>query len=195
MFRRKLDRACRELDRERMKMEQQERRVKIEIKKVAKLQQIDAARILAKDLVRVRTHISKMYQMRTQLQSISMQMSAMRTQEAMAGAMGDVTQMMTKMNRSMNLPALQKVMMQFEMEQGKMEMKSELIDDALDEMTGAEQTDEAERILQEVMTEAGMSDILRIGGSAAPTSGVPTTLDSEMKNDAEIEKRLNNLRR
>jgi hypothetical protein len=40
---RKIDRTCRELDRERQKMEAQEKRVKLEIKKVAKAQQIDGA--------------------------------------------------------------------------------------------------------------------------------------------------------
>ncbi len=45
---RQIDKACRELDRERIKMEMQEKSVKIQIKKLAKEGQIDAARIMAK---------------------------------------------------------------------------------------------------------------------------------------------------
>jgi charged multivesicular body protein 2A len=112
---RKVDSACRELDRERMKMEMQEKKVTAEIKKVAKGGHMSSARILAKDLARTRAHISKFYQMRTQMQSMSMQMSAMKTQETMAQSMGSVVQMMAKMNRSMNLASIQKIMMSFEM--------------------------------------------------------------------------------
>ncbi len=55
-----------------------------------------------------------------------MQLSTMRTNEAMAGAMGNVVKIMAKMNSSMNLPAMQNVLMQFEMEHGKMEMTQEM---------------------------------------------------------------------
>lgn len=76
--------------------------------------------------MRTRNHIARTYQMRTQLQSVSMQLSTMRTNEAMAGAMGNVVKIMAKMNKSMNLPATQNVLMQFEMEHGKMEMTQEM---------------------------------------------------------------------
>ena len=45
---RTIDKACRELDRERMKMEAQEKSIKMQIKKLAKQGQVDAARIMAK---------------------------------------------------------------------------------------------------------------------------------------------------
>lgn len=170
---RAIDKACRELDRERMKMEMQEKSVKGQIKKLAKEGQVDAARIMAKDLVRTRHHITRTYQMRTQLQSVSMQLATMRTNEAMAGAMGNVVGIMAKMNQSMNLPAMQQVLMQFEMEHGKMEMTQEMMDDAMGDVLAADdeeaQTDE---ILSQVMDELGLENqtkINTVGGS----SGVP----------------------
>lgn len=195
--RRKIDRTCRELDRERQKMENQERRVKAEIKKVARDQQIDAARILAKDLARTRAHISKMYQMRTQLQSIGMQMSAMKTQEAMSSAMGSAVGMMARMNQQMNLPALTSMMMQFEMEQSKLEMGQEMMDDAMDGMTGVDESDEADRILNEVLTEAGMADIDKLGTQTP--SGIPQAQQQAVQPQgrvdmSEIDAGLNNLR-
>lgn len=194
---RKIDRACRELDRERMKMEQQEKRVKAEIRKVAKEGQVDAARILAKDLARTRTHVKKMYQMRTQMQSIGMQMSSMQTQQAMTSAMGNVVGMMAKMNAQMNLPQMQKMMMQFEMEQGKMEVQSDMMDDAMDNMNGVEESEEADRILEEVLAEAGMADLDKLGGAAAPV-GAPGAQASDTyaaPDMSEIDARINNLNR
>lgn len=174
---RQIDKACRELDRERIKMEMQEKNVKTQIKKLAKGSQLDAARIMAKDLVRTRHHITRTYQMRTQLQSVSMQLSTMRTNEAMSSAMGNVVQVMAKMNQSMNLPAMQQVLMQFEMEHGKMEMTQEMMDDAMGDVLGAdneeEQTDE---IINQVMDELGLENETKMNAvtsaNANPTHGV-----------------------
>src|SRR5271170_2593570 len=69
---RSLERAQRELDRERTKLEQQEKKLISDIKKSAKAGQIPACKVMAKDLVRTRRHISKFYQMKTQLQGISL---------------------------------------------------------------------------------------------------------------------------
>lgn len=154
-----------------MKMEQQEKRVKAQIKKLAKEGQLDAARIMAKDLVRTRHHITRTYQMKTQLQSVSMQLATMRTNEAMASAMGNVVTIMAKMNQSMNLPAMQQVLMQFEMEHGKMEMTQEMMDDAMGDVLAAddeeEQTDE---IISQVMDELGLENqtaMNAVGSSSA----------------------------
>ena len=69
---RALEKTQRELDRERVKLENQERKLVQDIKKSAKNGQIGACKIQAKDLVRTRRYITKFYQMRTQLQAISL---------------------------------------------------------------------------------------------------------------------------
>jgi charged multivesicular body protein 2A len=90
---RALDRTQRELDRERVKLENQEKKLVQDIKKSAKNGQVGACKIQAKDLVRTRRSVSldcllivaaladfmarnryiqKFYQMRTQLQAISL---------------------------------------------------------------------------------------------------------------------------
>ena len=69
-----IDRALREIERERLKLENQEKVSIIEIKRMAKLGQNEACRTLAKDVIRTRNYISKFYQMKAQLSSISMQL-------------------------------------------------------------------------------------------------------------------------
>src|SRR5277367_6197959 len=76
---RSLERAQRELDRERTKLEQQEKKLISDIKKSAKAGQMPACKVMAKDLVRTRRHISKFYQMKTQLQGISLRIQVHRT--------------------------------------------------------------------------------------------------------------------
>jgi hypothetical protein len=50
-----------------------------------------AAKIMAKDLVRTRKHVEKMYKMKTQLQTVSLRLQTIKSQHAMASAMAGVT--------------------------------------------------------------------------------------------------------
>lgn len=71
---RMLDKAIRELDQVRVKLEKQEKTLTTQIKQSAQKGQMGAAKIQAKDLVRTRRYIEKFYGMRSQLQKISLRM-------------------------------------------------------------------------------------------------------------------------
>ena len=81
---RALEKTQRELDRERTKLENQEKKLVQDIKKNAKNGQMGAVKIQAKDLVRTRRYIQKFYQMRTQLQAISLRIQVRLTRLAHA---------------------------------------------------------------------------------------------------------------
>lgn len=175
-------------------MEAQEHKLKGQIKKTAKEGQLEAARMLAKDLVRTRANITRMYQMRTQMQSVSMQLTAMRTNEAMASAMGNVVKIMGRINQTMNLPAMQNVMMQFEMEHGKMEMTQEMMDDAMGDMLGgADEESQTDDVINQVMDELGLEQGSKLGAVSNAT-GTPGQL-ADQAADSELEKRMEQLRR
>lgn len=88
---RSLQKAQRELDRERTKLEQQEKKLIIDIKKSAREGQMTACKIQAKDLVRTRRQIQKFYQMKTQLQAVSLRIQTLRSNQQMADAMKGAT--------------------------------------------------------------------------------------------------------
>ena len=56
---RALNKAIRDLDRERTKMENQEKKIVDDIKKMAEQGQMDDVKIMAKDLVRTRRYVKK----------------------------------------------------------------------------------------------------------------------------------------
>ncbi|KAL4973989.1 Snf7-domain-containing protein [Aspergillus desertorum] len=154
---RALDRTQRELDRERTKLENQEKKLIQDIKKSAKNGQIGACKIQAKDLVRTRRYIQKFYQMRTQLQAISLRIQTVRSNEQMMQSMKGATMLLGSMNRQMNLPALQRIAMEFERENDIMDQRQEMMDDAIDEATGMEGEDEeGEEIVKEILDEIGV---------------------------------------
>ncbi|EEA28601.1 hypothetical protein EYB25_000474 [Talaromyces marneffei] len=153
---RALERTQRELDRERIKLENQEKKLVQDIKKSAKNGQIGACKIQAKDLVRTRKYIQKFYSMRTQLQAISLRIQTVRSNEQMMQSMKGATMLLGSMNRQMNLPALQRIVMEFERENEIMDERQEMMDDAIDEATGLEDEEESEDIVKEVLDEIGV---------------------------------------
>ena len=79
--------VIRELDRERTTLERQEKKLVVDIKKMAKSGQMDAVRIMAKDLVRTRNFIKKFILMRANIQAIALKVQTLKSQAAMANAM------------------------------------------------------------------------------------------------------------
>lgn len=117
--------------------------------------------------------------MRTQLQAISLRiqvrqlprnsssplssvltiqiLQTVRSNEQMMQSMKGATMLLGSMNRQMNLPALQRIAMEFERENEVMDERQEMMDDAIDEATGMEgEEEEGEDIVKEVLDEIGV---------------------------------------
>ena len=71
---RAIQKAQRELERERERLDREEKRMIVEMKKSAKQGQVNAVKIMAKDVVRTRRYKEKFAQMKTQLQAVSLRM-------------------------------------------------------------------------------------------------------------------------
>ncbi|KAK6626364.1 Charged multivesicular body protein 2A [Polyplax serrata] len=202
---RALNKAMRDLDRERMKMEQQEKKLIGDIKKMAKDGQMDSVKIMAQDLVRTRRYIKKFMVMKANIQAISLKVQTLKSQSAMAQAMKGVTRAMQNMNRQLNLPQIQKIMQEFEKQSEIMEMKEEIINDAMDDaMEGDDDEEETEAIVSQVLDELGLqmndqlSGLPQAGGSlATPAATAKTAVPSGPVSDADadLQARLDNLRR
>ncbi|ORZ32585.1 Snf7-domain-containing protein [Catenaria anguillulae PL171] len=220
---RALQRAIRDLDREKAKLEQQEKKLIADIKKSARSGQMGATRVMAKDLVRTRRYVQKFYQMRTQLQAVGLRIQTMQSNQAMAEAMKGVTKAMRSMNRQVNLPQITKIMMEFEKEAEMMDMKEELMNDAIDDvMEDAEDEEQEEEIVMKVLDEIGIDLDQRLadtpnisleasskkvpsgrvalaegagGGVAASTAASSGGGTAAMDDDAALQARLEQLRR
>ncbi|KAI9861184.1 MAG: ESCRT-III subunit protein did4 [Vezdaea acicularis] len=196
---RALEKTQRELDRERVKLENQEKKLVQDIKKSAKNGQMGACKIQAKDLVRTRNYIQKFYQMRTQLQAVSLriQCKTVRSNEQMMQSMKGATSLLGSMNRSMNLPALQRIAMEFEKENDIMDQRQEMMDDAIDDVTGLEDEQEGEEVVNQVLDELGVELNQSLGETP---SGIQSTAVGEGRvaqavggGDDDLQARFNNL--
>jgi charged multivesicular body protein 2A len=207
----------RDLDRERAKMEQQEKKVIADIKKLAKDNQMDAVKIMAKDLVRTRRQVRKFMLMKANIQAVSLKIQTLKSQNTMAQAMKGVSKAMSNMNRQMNLPQIQQILHEFEKQSEIMDMKEEMINDVIDDaMEDEGDEEEGDAIVAQVLDELGLqltdqlsglpqaSGSLSVtvkqpaqpaavvaGGGGAAGGGAAGTPDA----DDELQKRLDNLRR
>lgn len=202
---RALNRAMRELDRERQKLETQEKKIIADIKKMAKQGQMDAVRIMAKDLVRTRRYVQKFVLMRANIQAVSLKIQTLKSNNSMAQAMKGVTKAMGTMNRQLKLPQIQKIMMEFERQAEIMDMKEEMMNDAIDDAMGDEDDEEeSDAVVAQVLDELGLSltdelsNLPSTGGSlsvAASGKKAEAAASALVDADADLEERLKNLRR
>ncbi|XP_014258467.1 charged multivesicular body protein 2a [Cimex lectularius] len=152
-----LNRAMRDLDRERSRMEQQEKKIISDIKKSANEGQMEAVKIMAKDLVRTRRYEKKFMLMRANIQAVSLKIQTLRSQNAMAQAMKGVTKAMQNMNRQLNLPQIQRILQEFEKQSEMMDMKEEVMNDAIDDaMEDEGDEEESDQIVSQVLDELGL---------------------------------------
>lgn len=206
---RMLDKAIRELDRERMGLQNQEKKIIAEIKKTAKDGQMDAVKVMAKSLVRNRHAVTKLYGLKSQLQAVSLRIQTLKSTQAMADAMKGATKAMGLMNKRMNLPAIQAVMREFEKQNERMEMTSEVMGDAIDDaMGGEDEEEETDELIGQVLDEIGISMNEKFMAASVPTTAqaaatpaAPQPVAAEAMEaggggiDMDLQARLDNLRK
>merc|ERR1712002_779803 len=124
---------------------------------MAKQGEMAAVRVMAKDLVRTRRYVKKFIMMKANIQAVSLKIQTLKANDSMAQAMKGVTKAMGRMNKQMNLPQIQKIMMEFEKQSEIMDMKEEMMSDAIDDALGDEDDEEeSDAIVQQVLDELGL---------------------------------------
>ncbi|KAJ1856500.1 ESCRT-III subunit protein did4 [Coemansia sp. RSA 1822] len=194
---RALRKAQQEISRQVVSMERQEKKLLGDIKKAAKEGQTSACKIMAKDLVRTRRYSKKYATMRTSLQALEMRLQRLTTSQQMSTAVLEATKAMRSMNSGMNLPGIQKVLMDFERESGMMDMKEEMIDETMDDAMQDDEEDEeeeSEEVVKQVLDEIGIQLNQSLGSVPTNIAG-PASNENALDDDAALQARLENLRR
>lgn len=205
---RTINKAVRELDREKASLEKDEKRLVMEIKKAAKENQMQSVKIMAKDLVRTRQHVAKFIEMRSHLQGCALKLQTVKSHQAMAEAMQNTGKAMAKMNKAINVPTITKMMAEFERENAKSEMMQEMMGDAIDDALENDGNEEEEdKIVNQVLDEIGVSFVEELPEAHGLANPASSNTESPVKiaqaagggaDDpalSELEARLNNLKR
>jgi len=91
-------------------------------------------------------------------------------------SMKGATTLLGSMNRSMNLPALQRIAMEFEKENDIMDQRQEVMDDAIDDVTGLDDEVESDEVVNQVLDEIGV-DMSQLVSDDRPPPSVTALAD------------------
>ena len=151
---------------------------------------------MAKDLVRTRSNIKRFYEMAAQISAISLRLQTLKSSQDMAKTMAGAGKLMQKCNKKMNIPAMQKIVMEFEKNSEILDMKAEMINDSIDDaMADENEEEETDNVVAKVLDEIGIS----VGESMNGLTVIQNTNSANEKNRSEAERtlqeRLSNLQK
>merc|ERR1711935_679435 len=130
---------------------------------------------LAKQLVQTRKQREKIMTAKAQIGAVGMNATAMATQVAAAAAIGSVSIAMKTTNEAMNVKETMKVLQEFTKETERMEVKQELMDDALmDAFDNEDVEEEAEQVTSQILAELGVEMDSKMVGLNAPSNYLQT---------------------
>uniref|UniRef100_A0AC34QNB5 Uncharacterized protein n=1 Tax=Panagrolaimus sp. JU765 TaxID=591449 RepID=A0AC34QNB5_9BILA len=184
---RQIRKTGRDLTSDHRQLERREKELEIEIKKLAAKGQIDACKILAKQLVQIRSQKTKNVAMNAKITSIGAQAKTMNSMGTMTKAMGTAAQTMKAVDKQMPLQKFAADMREFQMTNDKMELKEEVINDTLDNLF---EVDEGEQqfVIDQVLDEIGIETMGKM--PAVPSGSTGLTAKNKEVTDADIERML-----
>ncbi len=154
---RAVDRSKRNLEREQRKLEREKKKMLQEIKKMAAKGQTTGAKMLAKDIVRATNQMKKLEQFVGQLTAVSLRISSCSTLNELSGAMNNAAKAMTLVSNKLDTQKLAQLGKELSKENMKLDLKSDMMQEALDgigESMGNEE--EEEELYNQVLQEAGV---------------------------------------
>ena len=153
---RTLQRAIRQIERERTKLQNQEAKTLKQIKDLAVKNQHGPAKLMSKDLVRSRAQVNMYYTMASQMKVIETQLAAAGMNAQMMESLKGVNQVMAQVNGSMNVQQMNQVMRDFAKETEKMNMQQEMMQDNFEMLEDPDQENQAEEVYSQILGEIGM---------------------------------------
>lgn len=198
--RRTISRSQRETERERQRLAQEEKKIKVEIAELVKKGQKDAAKTLAKSLVRNRQQQERLYKQRAQLGDVGTSMVVAKQTGNMAKTFGQVSGVLSSYNDSSKVADFMKTIKEYEKQSNILSTKHEFMNDAVDSALGEDVEEESEEVLNAVLDEVNLGYVSRM--EAVPkavrnekrNAGLSERSSVEEEGDTNIEDRLASLR-
>lgn len=164
---RQVMRAQRDMQRERIRLEAEEKKIMSEIKALSRQGRVPEARMLAKNLVQVRNAKARTFQAGIQMSAIGNQTKMAQANSAMMNVMGQATSVMQNANVLSDPQKQMNIVQEFDMQSEKYKLTQEMTDEVLDSALGGSEIDgETDDVLNSVLDEIGLE--VANSGTAAP---------------------------
>jgi len=162
-YRRAIERSTRALDRECVKLHEQERRTLLEVKSLATRGQVSAAKSTARQVVVIRSALNKFYALKTRMMGVSIKMQTIGTSQELLMAMQGLSKVVMQVNKKFNLPEMKKITEDFAKQMDTLELKEDMMGDVVDGMDDDEIDGETEdTLVDQIMDEINLVKDLNV---------------------------------
>ncbi|KAK6246855.1 hypothetical protein QUC31_018420 [Theobroma cacao] len=152
-WQRRLRQECRNIERQIRDIQREERNVQKAIREAAKRNDMVSAKALAKEIVRSRRTVNRLYENKAQMNSISMHLGESVAIALTVGHLSKSAEVMKLVNNLMKAPEVAVTMQEFSKEMTKAGVIEEFVDDALDNALDSEDIEEeTEEEVDKVLT-------------------------------------------
>ncbi|KAL0811458.1 hypothetical protein ABMA28_009858 [Loxostege sticticalis] len=163
------------LDRQIRSIQREEEKIKRSLKEAAAKNDKQVCTILAKEIIRSRKAISKIYTSKAHLNSVQLQMKNQLATLRVAGSLQKSTEVMQAMQALIRLPEIAHTMQELSKEMMRAGIIEEMLDDTMSSMEDEEEVEEAAQAeLDKVLWELTQG---KLGEAPAPPTavGAPST--------------------
>lgn len=133
-WKRELEKQARRMDRDILNIQRAEQRSISECKALAKKGRTGAVRILAKEIANTRRTIARLYNAKAQLNSVASTLQTSISMMKLQGCMVKSAEVMTAMNKLMNVNEISATMASMAREMERMGLVDEVVGDAFESM-------------------------------------------------------------
>jgi len=169
---RNLKREMRRIDRDVMGMTASEKKTVAEIKKLAAKKEMSSVKILAKELVMLRKSRDRMLLTKTQLNSISNQLTQQVALSKLTNCFEKSAEVMQAMNKIINVPEVHEIMTQMGKEMENMGLIEGIMGDAIDETLADIETEEQSEIeIRKLLEELAIDNIALLPNAGTTIKG------------------------
>lgn len=188
----------RSIDRELFQLDISEKKVITEIKQYAKKGRTDAARELAKQVALLRKQKTRFITTKAKLNSVINELSLSVSTGTIAKSLENASKIMASLNRQLNPSALLKTTQDFAKGTMELEVKGDMINDAIDmAFDDADDEEETDQIVNSILDEIGVE--IQTTAAKVPRTKLDKDTDVDVADTdtaeaAELEARLNALK-
>ncbi|CAH0555050.1 unnamed protein product [Brassicogethes aeneus] len=132
-----------QLERQIRAIQREEEKIKRSLKEAAKKNDKDTCTILAKEIIRARKAINKIYTSKAHINSVSLQMKNQLATLRVAGSLSKSTEVMQAMQKLVRIPEIAQTMQDMSKEMMKAGIIEEMLDESMDVLEDSEEVEEA----------------------------------------------------
>eukprot|EP01083_Nonionella_stella_P164118 542356_1 len=186
---RTVNRSIREIDRELNRNKREKKKIENEIKRLAKQGQTQAGRQLCRDLVRINQTEQQMIKLKATLRQLSSQFNSAPSinDPSIQKTLKELGKLCQSVSNVIKLPELQAMLIKYTGETHHMEMKCDMICDAMDDVSSVcDDSDEADELYSRVLDEIGLD----LGSSMVMSAPKTACMSMEEECDSGLQQRL-----